>query len=106
MSVYRQISQFLYNTAYLKVNRNELKLKNPKNVYIKILFLSTLSLNFPRAIMSWRSSGSTNDELIQNLKGNYFNSNKGLVLLTNLKAHILSNSFLYTFYLFRSRNIE
>ena len=43
--------------------------RTKRNFFVQFLFLSTFSTSGPKPVMSWRCSGNSNDELVDNLKG-------------------------------------
>ena len=42
-----------------------------RNILIRVLFVSAVSNNFVKQVMSWQCSGQTNEELVGNLKSKY-----------------------------------
>ena len=42
-----------------------------RNILIRVLFVSAVSNNLIKQVMSWRCSGQTNEELVGNLKSKY-----------------------------------
>merc|ERR1719266_476334 len=45
------------------------KKRTKRNFFVQFLFLSTFSTSGPKSVMSWRCSGNSNDDLVDNLKG-------------------------------------